>query len=90
MGNQARYDFRHCSLTTCVVKLRAHSLEENAMPTSCWLSCALALVIGIAGPTHATPRADALATIERNARASHTDAVLVMHDRDTQIGRAHV
>jgi len=53
------------------------------MPTSCWLSGALALVIGIAGPTHATPPADALATIERNARASHSDAVLVMHDRDT-------
>lgn len=53
------------------------------MPRSCWLSCALALVFGIAGPTQAATRAEALAAIERNARAAHSDAVLVMHDRET-------
>ncbi len=53
------------------------------MPRSYWLSCALALVFGIAGPTQAATRAEALAAIERNARAAHSDAVLVMHDRET-------
>lgn len=53
------------------------------MPGSYWLSCALALVFGIAGPSQAATRAEALAAIERNARAAHSDAILVMHDRET-------
>lgn len=40
------------------------------MPGSCWLSCVLNLVFGIAGPTQAATRAEALAAIERNARAA--------------------
>lgn len=49
-STQARHHFSHCSVTTHVVTLHAHSLDEIAMPGSCWLSCVLNLVFGIAGP----------------------------------------
>ena len=81
-STQARHHFSHCSVTTHVVTL--HTLIGRDCDARILLVVLRpGLVFGIAGPSQAATRAEALAAIERNARGAHSDAVLVMHDRET-------
>ncbi|MFB3129003.1 MAG: penicillin-binding protein, partial [Lysobacteraceae bacterium] len=50
------------------------------MKTARWLSGFAALMLALPALASTTTTADAVATIERNARAAHSDAVLVWKD----------
>ncbi|WP_439448580.1 serine hydrolase domain-containing protein [Stenotrophomonas sp. ATs4] len=52
-----------------------------------WLSCTMALIMAAPVITSATTTAEAIATIERNARAAHSDAVLVKRAGQTLLER---
>lgn len=53
------------------------------MKTARWLSSFAALMLALPALASTTTTADAVATIERNARAAHSDAVLVWKDGKT-------
>ncbi|WP_294990891.1 serine hydrolase domain-containing protein [uncultured Stenotrophomonas sp.] len=53
------------------------------MKSTRWLSRVMALALLAPIGVHATTTADAIATIERNAKAAHSDAVLVRHNGAT-------
>jgi len=74
VSRSAGRDFRHCTLTTRVVKVAGHSLEEVPMKSTRWLSRVMALALLVPIGVHATTTADAIATIERNAKAAHSGA----------------